>query len=575
MDQVKKIITLLVLVTFLKGLVWSFFIPLWHFPDEQAHFAHIGYLAEGGKPPIGRGLDLSEEILISERILQTKRDGWGNNSFTYHPEFNLEYSDNFTGLREEEIKNLPIFLRKNFVKKEAATYPHLFYQTSTLIYKLFYTQDLFVRTFALRVFWLSCLIGIVWLSFLIVKEIFPRKPGLQIIVPFVISFHPMLTFVSSGVTIDNLANFFFSLIIYLSIVSLKRIKFYYLTLLIIAFFLGMMTKNNFLIALIVVFPPFIYVLLRKRSLLLKFIPIFILTFFIFYLFFPEVKSQIDLIIFSGQIPYFDYKVLPAMKNYSLSQHFAWTVRHTIAEVIPWYWGVFRWLSLALPRWVNRVLMRLLAIAVLGLFIKIFITIKKKDFNRQNLLLAFIFYIASVYFLVLFIWDWFFYRGNGYSFGIQGRYYFPVIITHMILLVVGLETFFSAILKLLKFCKFLFFSVILSPDLIGTKDLGTKCCIIDACARFFSRRNVGIRMTKAGDFLLCFWFILLNLIAFFWVAGSYYDLSNLNNFIIQASQYKPWFAKGNYLTAILSIYFLMLILFIFRLWKFFLKNRNEG
>jgi len=87
---------------------------MWQFPDEQAHFGHVAYLAEGGPLPMGRTNDLNQEIAISEQRLGTYRNKYGNNSFTYNPGFNLEYSQTVTGIYEDEIKNLPPELRKEY-----------------------------------------------------------------------------------------------------------------------------------------------------------------------------------------------------------------------------------------------------------------------------------------------------------------------------------------------------------------------------------------------------------------------------------------------------------------------------
>lgn len=533
---INRLILFLLLITLLKGLVWSFFVPLWHFPDEQAHFAHIAYLAEGGKPPIGRGLDLSEEILTSEHILRTKRDGWGNNSFTYHPEFNIDYSNSMIGLRENEINNLPKETRSNFIKTEAATYGNYFYQISGWVYKIFYTQNLFIRVFTIRIFWLFCIVGIIWMTFLITKAIFPKNLALQLTVPILVSFQPMLTFVSSGVTIDNLFNLLFTIIIYLSLLLIIKPKILNITLLLIFVFLLLMTKNNSFIAFIIIIPPVVYAFLKEIKLFIKVIPIFLIIFAIILITVPYVKDLIT-IFFSGQIPYLDFKTLPALKNYSIWDHFIWSVKHTIGEVLPWYWGVFRWLSLTLPKWTNRILMRMILVAAIGLVLKIILIIKKKQYNQQTFLLGFICYVATVYFLALFIWDWFFYRGNNYSFGFQGRYYFPVIVCHMILLAVGVESIGELINSLVK------------------KNILKR-----------------INFRKWFLWLLSIWFLVLNWIAFFWLTSSYYDLSSFQKFIIQASQYKPWFAKGYWLVGILTIYFISWLMFVSQFFKL-LKSKK--
>ena len=69
----KTLVILLLSTTLFKGIMWAASIPIWHGPDEQAHFAQVQYYAE-----VRKGLsaedDLSLEVFESERLLGTLRD---------------------------------------------------------------------------------------------------------------------------------------------------------------------------------------------------------------------------------------------------------------------------------------------------------------------------------------------------------------------------------------------------------------------------------------------------------------------------------------------------------------------
>jgi hypothetical protein len=272
--------------------------------------------------------------------------------------------------------------------------------------------------------------------------------------------------------------------------------------------LGFITKPQFLIAFVIVLPIVIYWLIRKKQFLLFFL------FFGGLLFFSFILGQqyiLDLwkIIKLGKLPYFD-GTGSARPDYNLWQHAVYTANHTFREVLPWYWGVFRWLSLSLPRWVNQVMMRLLLLAGIGLIIKLW----RRRFEPGFWLMI---WSAGVYFLALFLWDWQQIRNAGFPFGIQGRYYFPVIVPHMILLIMGIK------------------------ELIP-------------------------RITYYLLLIIDYWFILLNWIALSWVTASYYDASNFKTFIIQASQYKPAFAKGAWLVSVIFLYVILTLIFSIKLLK---------
>jgi len=527
----RKILQFLLIAILLKGIFWSLLVPLWHFPDEQAHFGHVAFLVESPIKNLGKIKDLTEEIAVSEKLLGVFRDEKGNNRFTYHPEYNLEYSNTLTGIYEKEIKSLPTSTRSNFVAKESAYYPHFFYRVSGLIYQAFYNSNLFIRVFAIRLFWLFTYLITVYLSFLTAELVFSKKSLLPLITAVMVGFQPMFNFVSSGITSDNLHNLLFSAVIYFSLKLLLKPKLSTWLSLLITLGLGLVNKQQFFIALIVVLPVFIIIFLRQPKKIIKYLtylPIFLLSAFIFD--FKYTKTLIEL-FFQGKLPYFSLTqssrkfLLP---DYSLFKHIVWSIKHTIREVIPWYWGVFRWLSLVLPRWVNRVLNRLALVAAIGLIIK-FIKITKNRQLFKNQGLIFITYAAFIYFAVLVIWDWGFFRNHNFSFGIQGRYHFPTIIPHMILLSLGIKTVFSLFGKL---------------------------------------------AAKISLLLLSLWFIWLNFIALYTITQSYYDLSSYKAFIIQASQYKPWFAKGMFLSTSLIFYLSSMAIFTLLLIRKVLNHHEK-
>jgi hypothetical protein len=486
-------IKLILTLTLIKGIAWVLFVPLWHFPDEQAHFGHVAYLAEGGQLPMGRANDLNQEIAIAEQRLGTYRNKYGNNDFTYRPEYRLEYTDNYTGKYEEEIKILPLNLRKEYKDPESAYYPHFFYRVSGLVYKLFYNQDLFVRVFAIRLFWLIAHMLMVYLAYLIGKMIFPKSSFAAVSVAILTSFQPMLSFVAAGVTSDNLHNVLFTAVIYFCLKLGQKLKWQNLLGLMTVMALGYINKPQFLISFGIAIPVIIWRLFKDRQ--YKLIAIL-----------NALGATLFLFITKGRLPYFEMRPNVARPDYGLWQHVVYTVQHTVREVLPWYWGVFRWLSLALPHWVNQIMMRLLVVAGIGLVIKLFK-------RRLEPGLGIIIWSALVYFLALFFWDFQQVRSAGFPFGIQGRYYFPVIVPHMVLLVIGIRTLWSKLLLPLNL-----------------------------------------------------WFIGLNWIGFYTVIVSYYDLSSFKTFIVQASQYKPFFAKGWWLISVLFLYLFLSLIFSIRLLK---------
>ena len=108
----------------------------------------------------------------------------------------------------------------------------------------------------------------------------------------------------------------------------------------------------------------------------------------------------------------------------------------------------------------------------------------------------------LFFLGVYLFDWLQFIDSGFKFhlGVQGRYFFPLIQSHMIFIALGWRELFRFFPALFRFV---------------------------------------LKMLVLLMFLL-HWYALL-LISF-----TYYHLNSFSIFISQASQYKPWFFKGFYL-----------------------------
>jgi len=499
-----------ILAVFIKQLVWAFIVPLWHFPDEQAHFAQLQNIAEPRVPEQIQAGSTSLEITQSQKILHVLRDERGNNDYTFRPEFNLEYSDSYFGPDEHQILELPSESRQDPGISEATSYPPLYYWLGSLFYRLAYSGNLIDRVFAARIFSVIITTLAAYYAYLIGKRIFSSESK-AIALGILVSFQPMFSFVGAGVSSDPFYNLIYTSFIYYLLVAFqsKKLSLKQLLTLLTVLIIGLLSKQQMIIAL----PALLILLIPKLSPLIKKLS-------------PKQWLTASLaLIFIGYLTYqlgetwriYGFLAAgPENQSLSFSSHLLWTIRHTIAEVLPWYWGVFKWLGVVLPNIVRRIQMRLLILAIIPIFIftKDLITAKRlKKLSKLNKNILFLLTIAGVYFLGLTIWDYLFRINYNFSFGIQGRYYFPTIVAHMALLLIGINL-------LPKILKKLFW--LLTP----------------------------------------LWWLVLHFIGLLTVSQAYYDTSSLKAFIIQASQYKPYWIKGWPVTVLLALLlFSQLILFI--------------
>ncbi len=498
-----KLLIILFSALFFKSLIWWLVVPPWQAPDEQAHFVQLQWYAEKKTLQIAE-LNLSREVALSEELLGTKRDNFGNNKYTYHPDYKIAYAKNFNGINEGLINSQPLSARTAYVGREAAGYPPLYYQLALPLYNLFYKNGLMDRLFAVRLLSLISHLLLAFVAFLVGREIWGK--GLAAIaLAVMVAFQPMVSFLAAGFHPDNLLNLLYSLGILVCLRIIKNgLKPSYLAVLALVIFLGMETKILMVFFLPVAGAVIIFSRFRGKlaggmlaaGLLLLPLAAFILQWPIPYM--PVVTAASPL------------------RSLGITKYLRFRVPKMVFEMWPWYWGVFKWLGVTLPPLIMKIITRVAALAGLGIFIYFVKVIRSKKISFETRALGF-FLISSVsYILYLFFWDWRLMQSTGFSQGLQGRYLFSNIIPAMAVILIGLKS--------------------LIPP------------------RFIFAENLLI-------YLLMFGMIALNFIALGTVARSYYDLTGLKVFITQLSQYHPGLLKANNLIFFGVIYILSLVWFL--------------
>lgn len=523
-----RLLKLLLLSASANALSWIILIPLWQYPDEQAHFAQVQFIAErGGIPRDNKDFDTSYEISFSEKLLNTERDEMGNNKFTYNPNFKLNYSDDVFGPGERKLISLSKSQRVNLVKNEATLNPPLYYNLASVVYKAFYSGSLITRVFAIRIMSAMFFIFLIFVSYKIGEIVSHKNPIFSITLAALIAFMPMLVFSSTGVLPDTLTNLLFSIFLMLCLMLINPgnlvIK---LLITLVVIVLGALTRQHFLISIFIL-PVAILIRFimhkkeRKKVLLLTItflVSIYLLSYFIEPLNFirrfdyPESSQKI--------------KNNP-LANLSYLEHLKWSSERLYKEMLPWFWGVYKWLSLTLPQTVYRIIKIVIFISLIGISIKLYEILKTKSAKLKKEFL-FLLFSAFFYSLALITFDYQFRKNNGYAFGLQGRYFFPVITALMAIFIQGYLQIFNFSKKLSKYS--LFFLVLLMA--------------------------------------------IFNNFSLYFVTSSYYDLSSLSIFISQASQFKPIAIKGEIILLLLGVALLFQAVFLAGFYAYLTKNKQK-
>ncbi len=496
-----KHITLWTLILGALGVLlpYAMFTHAFEVPDESAHFASLTFLVNQGRMPIASDRnDLSLEEYQTEQIFGIVE---GQNKYSYHPEFRIEQIPGSLGKYEQEIKALNTNSnRTTYYGQQAALYPPLYYALTLPLLHLVRSADILTRLFVSRISSVIFTSLVVLFAYHIGKLVFEKK-SYAITVAVMTLFFPMTAYIGGGVNSDNLHNLLFAIATLLALYVVKNgwsrnLSFAVGT----CIGLDLLTKPQAYI----LFPIFVLATLMRwkwvewRSILSSIFYILVLVLLI------AGWQEIPKFVVSN--PYAAQTVVyGGMANF---RTFAAGYVHThLTEMPVWYWGVFKWFGVILPRPWWWIAVRLMGVSAIGLVLEFVRDIRAHRLSTESRIILFFLGANLLYVAALFWFDWQFYEQFGHSLGLQARYYMPLLISQMSLLLLGLT------------------------------NLGWN-----------ERVKEGLRT------VLILFFLGLQLTSVYVQLTSYYDLTSMNTFLSQVSQYKPFFAKDTWWYLWFSLYF---------------------
>lgn len=483
-------------------LTWGLIVPAFEFPDEQAHLGTVSYLLDNEKLPGYHVPDMTLEMYETQKLLGILRDSYGNNQYTYHPEHHVEYTNSLIGKYELEIPKLNTQSnRSTYIVEEAARYPKLYYAYSGIFMRLANSKDLLTRLFVVRInslFIAAAMVFTIWKTGMLIfgKE----KHALTLVIMTMLQ--PMMSFVTAGINSDNLQNLMFMVTIYLSLkILLRGFKLKDILAVVIAITLAIYTKpQGFITILIVLTALTMRVIKERRWKLFGWAALVALGVFILG------QEQIN--------KYGAFLSITNADGASLVEHLRFSANKLFAQNSVWYWGVFKWLGVVLPPIYWQVANRVVLLSLAGILIHFYRALRKKKLIVNPLVTLFLILSALIYAVVIYWFDWQYTKGWGFSLGIQARYFFPTILSHMAIMQIGILS-------------------------------------IGWSKKFANWLRCG---------LICL-FLWLQLGGIWRILSVYYDTSSLSSLITQLSQYKPALAKGNWWYLWIAIYFTSLIYLI--------------
>ena len=400
--SIKKLPFLLIILFIIQGAIFSGMYPLWEGVDEPAHFAYVQQIAEkktlptpgdepANKEDIRKIIEkktpsiymdkISNEVIFSfdkvpVNILLTPpgkivQDFWNNYTIN-------EILDNKNSL--SEISFLERTNPSEWPNWETKQ-PPLAYITQVPVYFLMYDQDIFDRTFTLRIF--SVLVTAIAILFafktisLIFNDNFMRMGSLMFIV-----FNPMFTTNITRVNNEFLTILFFSIFLYLIVRYLKgKTNLTHIILIGLVLGLGLLSKQTFLVAILLVPIFIIFKNLQnknepKRTKLVNSVKH---TVIIFGITIPIVSWWYIAVFASG-----NFSGIPEIRNLTIGEYLQGAIEvnwFTFSQLFfKGFWGTYGWSINWAPFPYYEITAILIGISIGGLGYGIFRTSKKIGFK---------------------------------------------------------------------------------------------------------------------------------------------------------------------------------------------------
>lgn len=214
----KKFAALLFLTALVQGILWALIIPPWQSPDEPSHFAYVQHVSEQGFFNLpGASAYVSAEVALSlDKLKFNKIDTFQASTFHLTTEDEQEARSFLEGAEQADRT------RPGLVKNNAGMYPPLFYWIVSLGYKAAYHGTILERLYAVRIAGTLITAFEVLVMFFIARFIFGEDRISLFASCCLLLFQPMHAFMGSSANCGSLLGLVSITMIYL---LLRMIRF--------------------------------------------------------------------------------------------------------------------------------------------------------------------------------------------------------------------------------------------------------------------------------------------------------------------------------------------------------------
>lgn len=212
------------LVVLVEGLAWTFMVPALQGADEGAHFSYVQQIADGPGIPWGKDNFGHLERDYPPSVSGEQRLAWrwaGLEPLRGNQAARPLWTDADEAIWRARADQLSDYYKTDAIGSSAWRNPPLYYLSAAVPYEIA-GGSFFDRLFALRLYNLVLLLGIVALTWLLAGELFGPRRALQTVASGAVALHPTLLDTMTRVTPDALLTLIAAAVLYLMAVILRR-----------------------------------------------------------------------------------------------------------------------------------------------------------------------------------------------------------------------------------------------------------------------------------------------------------------------------------------------------------------
>jgi hypothetical protein len=436
------LISLILSIFLLKGIFLADVFPIFSGQDEARHYNTVQFISEPKEKSWAiedngeknRKKEKFETYNFSQEIRETA-GVIGNQTMESVPYDYLSFSGGYEGKGENEINQRKWNVYNDWYPPDIVGESTAYHSLASLVEKYFSQESILVRFFLIRI--LSVILGlaVILLSYLIAKNIgFSEKCSL--ILAAIVSFQPRLSIYFTNINYDVLLIPAFVFFTFGGVLAIKK---------------EIDWKNISIMALSVA----IAILTKATGLILLASFILLIVFLVFQKFWKMEKkeSKNKIIFIAGFIlvamigfSFWNQSALSEIFNFKkinlgeyLSDSFG---AGRILLTSNAYWGNLSWEDNLISNNILKLIWLIEAVSAIGIIIYLF-SKKKLDFlPEKKYVVFFLFMIVALQAGIRFADFKVFAEVGSLELGAPGRYFLPNIVSHLIIVFVGLGVIFK-------------------------------------------------------------------------------------------------------------------------------------